>query len=66
MTALTEYVRNLPFDVYQYPSSYAETELRHYAVQRMRNDDELQREVADVNLFETLVQVVQLPKATEA
>jgi hypothetical protein len=32
----------------------------------MRNDDELQREVADVNLFETLVQVVQLPKATEA
>jgi transcriptional regulator with XRE-family HTH domain len=66
MTALTEYVRNLPFDVYQYPSSYAETELRHYAVQRMRNDDELQREVADVNLFEALVQVVQLPKATEA
>jgi transcriptional regulator with XRE-family HTH domain len=65
-TALTEYVRNLPFDVYQYPSSYAETELRHYAVQRMVNDDELQREVADVNLFETLVQVVALPKATEA
>jgi transcriptional regulator with XRE-family HTH domain len=66
MTALTEYVRNLPFDVDQYPSSYAETELRQYAVQRMRNDDELQREVGDVNLFETLVRVAALPKATEA
>jgi transcriptional regulator with XRE-family HTH domain len=64
--ALTEYVRKLPFDGDQYPSSYAETELRHYAVQRMRNDDELQREVGDAKLFEALVQVVQPSMATEA
>lgn len=62
--ALTEFVRNLPFEAY--PSAYAGTELRHYAVQRMRNDDELQREVADVDLFDTLTQVVLAAKAPEA
>ena len=39
-------------------------ELRNYAAQRMRNDDELQREVAhDGGLFDKLVQVVLTPEA---
>jgi hypothetical protein len=39
-------------------------ELRNYAAKRMRNDDELQREVADAEgLFDELVHVVLAPEA---
>jgi hypothetical protein len=49
------------------PSFNPETELRTYAAQRMRNDDELQREIADIEgLFERLVRVVLAPEAQEA
>jgi hypothetical protein len=42
------------------------TELRNYAGQRIRNDDELQREVADAEgLFDKLVRVVLAPEAQE-
>ena len=65
---LIQFVQDLSADIRPHPDAgtelrpYAETELRHYAVQRMRSDDELQREVADPELFAQLIQVVA-PKA---
>jgi hypothetical protein len=48
------------------PSFNSVTELRNYAARRMRNDDELQREVAAVEgLFDKLVRVVLAPEAQE-
>jgi len=48
-------------------SPYSQVEVRDYAVQRMQNDDELQREVADfTGLFDTLVRVIRAPEAQEA
>ncbi len=62
---LTGFARMLSRDVR--PSAYTESELRAYAVERMKNDDELQREIADVQgLFEKLVGVVLAPAAREA
>ena len=57
---LPEFVRKLSFAIR--PSAYTETELRAYAAQRMRNDDELQREVAGIDgLFDQLVEAVLVP-----
>ena len=57
---LPEFVRKLSFAIR--PSAYTETELRDYAAQRMRNDDELQREVAGIDgLFDQLVEAVLVP-----
>ena len=57
---LPEFVRKLSLAVR--PSAYTQTELRAYAAQRMRNDDELQREIANVDgLFEELVGTVLAP-----
>jgi transcriptional regulator with XRE-family HTH domain len=62
---LTRYARKQSLEIG--PSSYLDTELRDYAAQRMRNDDELQREIADApGLFEELVQAVLDPAAQEA
>jgi len=43
---------------------YTEVELRNYAAQRMRNDDELQREIADPDLFEELVKMISDARAS--
>jgi hypothetical protein len=56
---LVEFARTLSNDVRS--STYTKVELRDYAAQRMENDDELQREVADEGLFDTLVGVVRAP-----
>jgi hypothetical protein len=70
---LARFARKLSLDAFSslssapFFSSCDDTELRDYAVQRMLNDDELQREVADVEgLLNTLVQVVQARAAQEA
>jgi hypothetical protein len=58
--ALPEFVRKLSLAIH--PSTYDEAELRAYAAQRMRDDDELQRETADIDgLFEKLIRVVLSP-----
>jgi hypothetical protein len=60
---LTSFARNLSLSVR--PSPYNETELRDYAAERLRNDDELQREVAEAEgLFDELVEVVLAPEGS--
>jgi hypothetical protein len=45
---------------------YSKDTLRNYAVQRMKNDDELQREVAHIEgLFEKLILVVAAPEVQD-
>ena len=57
---LPDFVRKRSLAIHR--SAYDETELRAYAAQRMRNDDELQREVANVDgLFEKLVRIAVAP-----
>jgi transcriptional regulator with XRE-family HTH domain len=68
---LIAFARELSRDVSPSPSPlpvpYTDAELRDYAAQRIEDDDELQREVADVEgLFEKLVQVVRAPESREA
>ena len=70
---LPRFARKLSLDVSPSPSpspslpSYTDTELRDYAAQRVENDDELQREVADIGgLFEKLAQIVRTPQSQVA
>jgi hypothetical protein len=66
---LPQFVRDLSGDLHPHAETgirpYTETELRHYAAQRMRSDDELQREVGDAELFEQIIRVVLPPEAQE-
>jgi transcriptional regulator with XRE-family HTH domain len=60
---LTSFARKLSFDIS--PSPYSEAELRDYAAERIRNDDELQREVDGVEgLFDKLVEAVLEPESS--
>jgi len=46
--------------------AYSKETVRNYAVQRMRNDDELQREAAKVKgLFDRLILVVADPEVRD-
>ena len=62
---LPTFVGTLSGDVRESPR-YTEVELRNYAAQRMRNDDELQREIADPDLFEELVRMILMHGPQEA
>jgi hypothetical protein len=58
---LTSFVRTVSLAVRS--PGYTEAELREYAVQRMKNDDELQLEIANIDgLFDKLVRVVRDPE----
>ncbi len=62
---LVRYARTLSGGV-RPSTAYGTDDLRNYAVQRMRNDDEFQREVADVEgLFDKLIRVVADPEAQD-
>lgn len=62
---LTEFARELSRNIVSDP--YTKSELRDYAAQRMRNDDELQREIADFDgLFDKLVRSFLEPGPQEA
>ena len=59
---LTSFARKLSRNINPIP--YSEAELRDYAAERIRNDDELQREVAGVeDLFEKLIAAILEPES---
>jgi hypothetical protein len=61
---LPRFASKLPGNIRE--SGYQRAELRDYAVQRMEADDELQREVADVeDLFDKLILAIEAPAAWE-
>ena len=61
---LPSFARELSRDVC--PSTYTKTELRDYAAQRIEADDEIQREVANVDgLFEALVGIIRFPETSD-
>jgi transcriptional regulator with XRE-family HTH domain len=59
---LTSFARELSLKIKPFP--YSEAELRDYAAERIRNDDELRREVAGPeDIFEKLVVAIVEPKS---
>jgi len=60
---LTSFARELSLGIKSAP--YSEAELRNYAAERIRNDDELRREVAGPeDIFEKLVAAIVEPEST--